>query len=972
MLMHKIGSLVTKHAKAAIAFIIVITIIFGYFAAQMQMDTDYKSFMPDDEISRAYAEVNDDYYSTEMVQILIRYDRGNAVSKQALIEDMELEKGLSDDSLVLDNLQTPSEPSKSIYSVADMVINLDMMGRGAIRMMNSTIEMLPALQQMNASLDDIQGSLSMYLLYSQDPNSSATAQALNTSYTALYSFLANSSGEWSSLPEQPSEPTSMTAEQKIEYLNNMSDEEIRNILGYGIPIDPIDMQELAREFMQANEKVNTLSAEISEKSGRISGTIGQCLLTSPVQSNTTINQTFGASYMVFGQMQQQFSALSDMMGRMMGMMDPEIFQMMTDMMHSMISSDFDSDAGSASSTLMMVNLNGSASESDSEGMLSVHQRIRDIADSFDGGGKYSVMSMRLMNEDTKSSMNETFTVLLPVAFLLVIVILLIVFRNIVDTILGLIGLFMAIVWTYGIGVMLNLNFNTITTTVAILIVGLGIDYAIHVVMRYREELKGGNDVRESVIKMERNLGMALILATVTTMISFLSNLSSPIPPIRDYGVMNAIGIFSAFVIFITFVPAAKVILDTGKEKKGKEVIRGRRKRSSVGVKHLNRALSVGAVGAEHHPRKVMAVVIIISLAALYGAVNLSTDFSESDFLPKDSDSYQILSYISDNFNSSGMDESYILVKGDITSPELLSSMDNALNNMGDDQYLSIANSQNIVYLIRNTASQDANFSAMVKGLDTNNDGLPDSNIKGVYDYLFEHEESAKYVLYRADDGAYKSTLIRLKPTSQTNSEHGVMYEELKSDIKPMRDAGFSAVITGGSIMLYTISTSLQHSQWNSLILTLVLSLVVLSLVFWYQKRSPMLGIISTVPVLIALLWSMGIMYLIGMNFDMMTVSITSLTIGLGITYSIHLTHRFTEELETKSPEAAIRTTVLNTGSAIFGAAATTMGGFGVLILSSMPPMQNFGIIATMSILLSFLLSVFVLPSFLVMWARKKK
>jgi predicted RND superfamily exporter protein len=173
-------------------------------------------------------------------------------------------------------------------------------------------------------------------------------------------------------------------------------------------------------------------------------------------------------------------------------------------------------------------------------------------------------------------------------------------------------------------------------------------------------------------------------------------------------------------------------------------------------------------------------------------------------------------------------------------------------------------------------------------------------------------------------------------------------------------------------MTYTITSSLQNSQWNSLILTLIVSLIVLTSVFWYRERSLFLGTITTLPVVIALLWSMGVMYLIGMNFDMMTVTITALTIGLGITYSIHLSHRFVEELETKEPEDAIKSTVMNTGSAIFGAAATTMGGFGVLMLSSMPPMQDFGIIATLSILLSFLLSVFVLPTFLVMWARKKK
>jgi predicted RND superfamily exporter protein len=166
-------------------------------------------------------------------------------------------------------------------------------------------------------------------------------------------------------------------------------------------------------------------------------------------------------------------------------------------------------------------------------------------------------------------------------------------------------------------------------------------------------------------------------------------------------------------------------------------------------------------------------------------MNLETDFSESDFLPKDTQSYQILTYISSNFNASGMEESYILIKGDITSPELLTAVDRTIRNMGDDSYLSTVNSQNIVYLIRSTASRNSTFSELVGSLDTDGDGLPDSGVKEVYDYLYEHEESTKFVLYRDNGGVYRSSLMRFKPTSQSNSEHAILYDELKQDIAPL-------------------------------------------------------------------------------------------------------------------------------------------------------------------------------------------
>jgi len=94
---------------------------------------------------------------------------------------------------------------------------------------------------------------------------------------------------------------------------------------------------------------------------------------------------------------------------------------------------------------------------------------------------------------------------------------------------------------------------------------------------------------------------------------------------------------------------------------------------------------------------------------------------------------------------------------------------------------------------------------------------------------------------------------------------------------------------------------------------------------------------------------------------------------LGITYAIHITHRFLEDWEKeKDILEALKKTVRHTGTSVFGAAATTMAGFGTLGLSSMPPIRQFGEISAISIFYSFLLSVFILPTFLYFWAKWKE
>jgi len=133
-----------------------------------------------------------------------------------------------------------------------------------------------------------------------------------------------------------------------------------------------------------------------------------------------------------------------------------------------------------------------------------------------------------------------------------------------------------------------------------------------------------------------------------------------------------------------------------------------------------------------------------------------------------------------------------------------------------------------------------------------------------------------------------------------------------------------------------------------------------------------LGALTLIPVALCVVWILGSMYLLGIPLNVMTLSIASLTVGLGVTYGIHVTHRFVEEMVDKDVDEACRLTILHTGSALFGAAATTIAGFGLLVFALMPPLQQFGGITALTILYSFIAATFILPSVLGIWAKRKK
>ena len=157
---------------------------------------------------------------------------------------------------------------------------------------------------------------------------------------------------------------------------------------------------------------------------------------------------------------------------------------------------------------------------------------------------------------------------------------------------------------------------------------------------------------------------------------------------------------------------------------------------------------------------------------------------------------------------------------------------------------------------------------------------------------------------------------------------------------------------------------------SSLLYTLVAVLILLVLNFWFEVRRPMLGVITTLPVVLVVVLSFGIMWAAGIPFGPITATVAALAVGIGIPYMIHVTHRYEEDrIRYDNENDAIESTLTHTGGALAGSAMTTIFGFGILMTSTTIPFRQFGLVTAYTILLSLLAAILVLPSMLVVWDR---
>jgi len=237
-----------------------------------------------------------------------------------------------------------------------------------------------------------------------------------------------------------------------------------------------------------------------------------------------------------------------------------------DILDFLLSKDYDLQTQTAEKSLMTISTKTDVSEDRS---LEVEKKVKELAsDTETGQTDLRILGDALVNEEINEASGRNIAILMPIAFGFVIVVLAVMYRNVTDTVLNLISLVMAIIWVYGIGVLLNLNLgNPMMTTVPVLIIGLGIDYGIHYTSRYREELKEGKGVAEAVSKSGATVGFAILLTTITTVVGFMSNLASNISVIRDFGILCSVGIVSAFILMLTFFPAAKTLIDRRRKKR---------------------------------------------------------------------------------------------------------------------------------------------------------------------------------------------------------------------------------------------------------------------------------------------------------------------------------------------------------------------------------------------------------------------
>jgi predicted RND superfamily exporter protein len=567
---------------------------------------------------------------------------------------------------------------------------------------------------------------------------------------------------------------------------------------------------------------------------------------------------------------------------------------------------------------------------------------------------------------------DAMTIIGPAIFIIILCILFIAFRKPSYFLLPILVFAFSSIWLFGTMALVGISFNIIAVALLPLNIGLGVEYSVNILFNYRTEILRGRTPKEATILSIKEVGPAIFLAWFTTFVAFLSFLSATLPPVRDFGIFLALGITYTFIITMTLLIALRYIID--------------RKKPALKVKSQKQSFTMTQVMSTiahlllRHEKKVFLITILLCLVMGTAVTQLNSGFSMTQFIPQDNPSVELFRQISKDFPFSSQDQEYILIEGNIASVQTLQGLKSTAEKMKDDQYVArradgSTKTESVLTIIQQAV---ANNQTLVERFSIDEStGIPttDAEVEQLFDYLAENEQYEIQVsqLLHKEGNKYTATIFRIYvDLHSSGKDMAALYEQLNEELQDdLSDygEGTSSIITGQLLITLSILKNMTESQILSTGICFILAAIMLTLIY----RNPVLGLIAMIPVSVSIVWVLGTMYFLGYTLNILTITVTSITIGVGIDYACYITERFRLVADqTGDVTKAVTETISRTGSAILIAALSSMFGFGVLAFAPIPPEQQFGIITAITLVYAFITSILVLPLVLARWANWRK
>jgi len=555
-------------------------------------------------------------------------------------------------------------------------------------------------------------------------------------------------------------------------------------------------------------------------------------------------------------------------------------------------------------------------------------RIKDLTVETSPEWTYSGVSV-LRTEYVRYMLRDNFIFLPPIALIL-ITMLSYIFRSWVFVLLPMITVLTTVLWLLGFMGLVGLEINIMTYVVPTLLFIIGVSDAIHIQARFRENMaKDNSSPKESMLITMMQMSKVIFLTSLTTAIGFIALTTTSINIVQEFGLEIALGVMIAWFISILVVPSG-IMLFRAFDNKNRST--------------FSPLLYWLADTIPRRPWLFITIPLIISFTMIYKIKDVSTDASLMDDLRPKNKLYQDLKFTEKYFG--GVLPFEVLISIDpsnnkkIIEPEIFPYIDKVesllRSEMEESRFFSLSTFLRSVKRIRGDDVEAIYSQEMIERI---------------------IEEQSKQDLKLVSNDK-KMTRVTGLIENKTSSEMKKIYNKLDS-LSNSFPPYLSIECTGTTVVALRTNDYLVQSLVNSLGLALFFISIVMAVMF--KARSILFA--SLVTNLIPIFTILGIIAWFGVSIRPPTAMTFAVALGIAVDDSLHFLLRYRKELrQGMNRVEAIKSTIINTGSALMITTTILVSGFSILLFSAFLPTYQFGLLSASMIGVALLCDITLLPA----------
>lgn len=527
--------------------------------------------------------------------------------------------------------------------------------------------------------------------------------------------------------------------------------------------------------------------------------------------------------------------------------------------------------------------------------------------------------------------------------LLAAMVVLLVLGFLYKTVWGLLGPLLVIgittIWTLGIMAIFNTPLGIFSSIVPAILFVIGTSDVVHILHKYIDAIRLGNTKSDSLRIAYLEVGKATLLTTVTTMIGFLTLLSSGIVPVREFGVYTAIGVGIAFVLTYTLYPAFLILTPIPKVA------------TNQSGEKSNKALLWVYQLTQTKAKQIIVLFLVLGFVGLWTSFQLKAESFLTEELPDSHPFKKGEKYIETNYSGLRILELSISLSDSSLNKTLLSyEVLKQIDTLED--YAKTNYSTQSVYSI----------ASLVRSVhEANTANVSNKEFPTVDEFTFLKRDLNRLLNTKQSASIWKKSGEQTRMTGMLPDVGGFATKQNNDSLMRFSNQhcpDLNVVITGMS----HLHDENNQRIVNDMIIGLCIAFFLVSLLIAFVYKSFKLVVIALIPNILPLLLITCVMFALNINLNVSTALIFAIAFGIAVDDTIHFLSRVKMELD-KGQElpAATKVAFLTTGRSIVITSVILFAGFMVLTFSGLSSTYNFGVLVSLTILFAVFTDLLLLP-----------